>query len=480
MTEQIDVFIYKTLIYFMIFLFTTYIISFSRFANHIWLILLVFLSFITVYFINTMGIEINKQIIKNAMDTNINESVELLGFQFTAYILLVLVFLWGIYRWSISSLGRVSLKRYLMTIFMLLSTFFIITKIDEPQYKDIIKKDTAKVMPIGIFPALEKYLRTKSREEKIVKKNISSHFKYKKRSDAPMISVLVIGESARADRFSINGYTKNTTPLLSNMQEVISFKDTSSCDTSTLSSVPCLLLRVGYTEFKFPVEESSFVQVFSDKGFDTHWLTLQHEANVIHTFCDEAKECVDMSSMKYDMDVLEKFNKIITSATKDTLIVIHTMGSHIDYNKRVPLKYQKFQPVCTGAYETCEDTLDNSYDNTIYYTDMFLSHMITALEDKNAFLFYTSDHGESLGETYMGFMRRFGHASPYDVAPEAQTNIPFIVWFSKQYKEENPRVDQIDKTQHVSHDFIFSSMLGCSGFQGEYIDDERNLCQEKK
>ncbi|NNJ46097.1 MAG: phosphoethanolamine transferase [Sulfurovum sp.] len=314
-----------------------------------------------------------------------------------------------------------------------------------------------------------------------MKKNISSHFQHKKRSDTPMISVLVIGESARADRFSINGYNKNTTPLLSNKQGVISFKDTSSCDTSTLSSVPCLLLRAGYSEFKFPIDESSFVQVFSDKDFDTHWLTLQREAPVIHTFCEEAHECVDLHSMKYDMGVLEKYKEIIASATKDTLIVIHTMGSHTDYNTRVPPKYQKFQPTCTGAYETCTDTLlDNSYDNTIYYTDMLLSNMITALEDKNAFLFYTSDHGESLGETYLGFIRRFGHASPYDVAPKAQTNMPFIVWFSDQYKKINSRVNEIDKEQHVSHDFIFSSMLGCAGFEGEYIDDAWNLCQEKK
>lgn len=427
-----------------------------------------------------MGIEVNKQIIKNTMDTNINESMELLGLQFTIYFILVLVFLWGIYRWSISSLGRVDLKRYLMTIFILVSVFFIITKIDEPRFKNIIKKDTSKVMPLGIFPALEKYLRTKSREEKIVKKNISNNFKHTKKSDDPLISVLVIGESARADRFSINGYHKNTTPLLSNIQELISFKDTSSCDTSTLSSVPCLLLRVGYKEFKFPVKENSFVQVFNDKGFDTIWLTLQKEANTIHTFCEEARECIDFSSMEYDMDVLEKFKNIITSATKDTLIIIHTMGSHLDYNKRVPLEYQKFQPVCTGFRENCEDSLDNSYDNTIYYTDMLLSNMITELEDKNAFLFYTSDHGESLGEKYLGFMKRFGHASPYDVAPKAQTNVPFIVWFSNHYRNENPEVINIDKEQHISHDFIFSSMLGCSGFEGEYIDKKLNLCQEKK
>jgi len=479
-TETMTTFLYKIVIYFIIFLFMSCFISFSRFANRIWLLLLFIFSFIIVYFINTLGIEINKQIIKNTLATNVDESLELLGMQFTGYFSIIILLLFSIYKWGISPLQKVSLKRYVVTIFLLVSVFFMITKIDEPKYKGIIKNDTPRIVPLSLFPAIGDYLRTKSREDKIVKKNISKYFQYKRNRSMPIVSVLVIGESARSDRFFLNGYQRNTTPLLSIKQNLISFKNASSCDTSTLSSVPCLMLRVGHDKFKFPVKENSFVQIATDKGFDTYWLTLQNEDNTIHTFCEEAGECIDLHTKRYDMEVLKKFNQIVNTITKDTLIVIHTMGSHINYNNRVPAKYQKFQPLCNKAIEACErEVLNNSYDNTIYYTDIFLSEMINVLKNKNAFLLYTSDHGESLGETYLKFIQRYGHASPYDVAPKAQTEVPFILWFSDLYEKENFNVNDIDKTQYVSHDFIFHTMLGCAGFKGEYIDERLNLCQEK-
>jgi len=479
MTEPLFILFYELLIYFILFLFLTYIFSFDKVIHRLWLIVLIFSGLISVYFVNTLGIEFNKQIINNAVQSNMEETMELLGLSFIYYILFIIILFAVILYTLIIPMKRVKFSRCIFSLFVLISLFFSISKIDEPRYKKIIKNDTPKVMPLGLLSAMGHYIRTKSRDEKISKKNISKAFNYISPKEGIRISVLVIGESARADRFTLNGYKKDTTPLLKKVQNLSSFSHASSCDTSTLSSVPCMLLRVEQKEFRFPVKESSFVQIFTDHGIDTYWLSLQNEANTIHTFCTEASSCINRDNLVYDKEILEEVQNIIVHANKDTLIVLHTMGSHMNYNKRVPLAFQNFQPICEGAIENCDNTLDNSYDNTIYYTDSFLTDLIGLLEDKNAFLLYTSDHGESLGEAYLGVLKRYGHASPYDIAPAAQTNIPFIVWFSTYFGELHPSVKKIDTTMNISHDYIYHTMLGCAGFRGEYLKDTLNLCSKK-
>jgi glucan phosphoethanolaminetransferase (alkaline phosphatase superfamily) len=231
-------------------------------------------------------------------------------------------------------------------------------------------------------------------------------------------------------------------------------------------------------QFSFPVDEKSFVSVFRDNGFDTFWLTIQDEAPVIKSFCEESKNCIDLKDKKYDIDLLKNFEKITKNIQKDTLIVFHTLGSHYDYNERVPKKFQKFQPIYTKNYTENKQKLDNSYDNTIVYIDKFLFSLVEILQHYNSFFIYSSDHGESLGEKQYGIFAKYGHASPIKIAPKQQLNVPFIFWYSNIFKNNNKNNIYIKKQQKISHDFIFNSILGCANFKGA-IDQKLNICQEK-
>jgi len=478
--KDISILLYEIVVYFVIFLFLLNLFSFSKLLNRVWSILLLIIALFEVYFINTMGIEINKQIIKNVVATSYGETFELLGIDFALYIFTAVIFIYLLHKFAISEFKRVRIIRYIINTVLLITIFFGLTKINNTVYRKFIKNDTPKVSPINFFPAMERYINTKARDEQIIKKNISDNFSYNndKNNTKPIISVMIIGESTRGDRFAINGYDKQTTPKLSQNKNIITFPNATSCDTSTLSSVPCMLLRYTKKEFSFPIDETSFVQVFKDNNFDAYWLTMQDEAQIIKTFCEEAQECIDMHNKKYDMDLLEKFNKIVSSATKDTLIVLHTMGSHYDYNVRVPDEYKKFQPIYTKNYTQDKAKLDNSYDNTILYIDSFLDNIAKSLENKNAFFLFSSDHGESLGEKQYGVFAKYGHAAPYDIAPKEQINVPFIVWFSPIFKENNKKIQSLSTVNKkiISHDNIFSTMLGCAGFKGSHINNKLNIC----
>ncbi len=112
------------------------------------------------------------------------------------------------------------------------------------------------------------------------------------------------------------------------------------------------------------------------------------------------------------------------------------MGSHGPaYYKRYPKAFEKFTPTCkTNQFSKCSnEMINNAYDNTIVYTDYFLSQVIALLKKNQTHqsaVLYMSDHGESLGEKGL-----YLHGMPYFIAPKEQTHVPSIAWFDKQFSK---------------------------------------------
>src|SRR5690606_5835407 len=139
-------------------------------------------------------------------------------------------------------------------------------------------------------------------------------------------------------------------------------------------------------------------------------------------------------------------------------IVLHMTGSHgPSYYRRYPAEFAKFKPECrTSEFSDCTtDEIVNAYDNSILYTDHILSEIINVLkgsDDRFApAMIYMSDHGESLGEDGL-----YLHAAPYFIAPDVQTHIPFIAWFSPDYANATKlatacvRQDATDASSHAN------------------------------
>jgi KDO II ethanolaminephosphotransferase len=162
--------------------------------------------------------------------------------------------------------------------------------------------------------------------------------------------------------------------------------------------------------------------------------------------------------------------------------VLHTKGSHFSYTSRYPREFAKFQPECSGVDGACsKQTMINSYDNSILYTDTFLKSLMTSLANKKAVLIYTSDHGETIEEN------RHFHATPKPLAPPEQFDVPLIFWASEPYlnastvnKEAFEKLQQAANSPKTSigHVNLFDSMLGCLGITSNNggIDPKFNLC----
>ena len=149
---------------------------------------------------------------------------------------------------------------------------------------------------------------------------------------------------------------------------------------------------------------------------------------------------------------------------KGVLIVLHQMGSHGPaYYKRVPDAHRHFQPECrTNNLQQCSQAqLDNSYDNTIRYTDHLLGEAQAWAARQSGFatgLLYISDHGESLGENNI-----YLHGLPYAFAPDVQKHVPLVSWLSPALQAQTQIKTsclQARSAQPLTHDNFFHSLLG--------------------
>lgn len=292
--------------------------------------------------------------------------------------------------------------------------------------------------------------------------------------------VLIVGETARAQNFSLNGYTKETNPLLAKRDDVIAFQHVSSCGTYTAYSIPCMfsnMLRANYDENRAQHQEN-VLDILKKVNIDVTWYDndtgckgVCDRVNHIDTdkkyqaqnskFCREGT-CYDEVLIQ-ELD--EKLQNINSDSDNDVLIVLHMIGSHgPTYYQRYPAKFKKFTPTCdTNQINNCDATsLINTYDNTIVYTDYIIDQSITLLQTYqnkfNTSLIYLSDHGESLGENGV-----YLHSLPYSIAPKQQTQIPLIMWLSKAWQKQK-NIDAnclktIAQRNEFSQDNLFHTLL---------------------
>ncbi|MGF1688593.1 phosphoethanolamine--lipid A transferase [Photobacterium japonica] len=293
----------------------------------------------------------------------------------------------------------------------------------------------------------------------------------------PNVLVLVVGETARAQDYALDGYARNTNPYLSKEAEaggLLSYQHVTSCGTATAVSVPCMFSRMTHDDYNALTarHQEGLLDVLRHAGVAVTWIDnnsgskgVADRVNVIATQgSKDPALCPD--GLCYDGILLKPLKQQLAHATNDSVIVLHLMGSHgPTYAKRYPKAFERFTPVCeTSDLQRCsQEALLNTYDNTLLYTDYVLDQVIQLLKQEsgqvNAAMLYVSDHGESLGENGI-----YLHGMPYAVAPSQQTHIPMITWFSPNFTQHQ-RLDgqcmsQVAQHDKLSHDNVFHTVLG--------------------
>ena len=297
--------------------------------------------------------------------------------------------------------------------------------------------------------------------------------------------IMVVGETARADHWGLNGYSRQTTPLLKG-ENVINYPDFWSCDTSTARSVPCMFSNLGRAKFDvrdaqttdnaLDILKRAGVSVLwrdnnsSSKGVADRVLYQDFKSPALNPMCEDG-ECRDEG-------MLSGLQEHINAQSGDVLIVLHQMGNHGPaYYKRYPKSFERFTPVCkTNDLGSCTaEEITNAYDNAILYTDHFLGRVIALLkantEHFETAMLYVSDHGESLGEYGM-----YLHGTPYMLAPDTQKHVPAVVWYSNALAHDL-RVDDLAarSKRRWTHDSVFHTLLGLFEIRSNAYDPTKDL-----
>lgn len=298
----------------------------------------------------------------------------------------------------------------------------------------------------------------------------------------PPLLLLVVGETARAANWGLNGYSRATTPALARWHQargLVNFEDVTACGTSTQVSVPCLFSPLSREEGGGDTPRiENLLDVLHRAGLAVLWIDNQSGCKGV---CDRVPslgakelalpgqcsdgECPDEIMLQGLEQRIESLDA--TRRARGIVIVLHQMGSHGPaYFKRTRAGQKPFQPECTriALAECAREEVVNAYDNTIAATDRFLDQALGWLDrqagpgGQETALLYLSDHGESLGESGL-----FLHGIPYALAPDEQKKVPMVAWLSEALQARTGiDVECLRERETIphSHDNLFHSVLG--------------------
>jgi len=444
------------------------------------LVLLVLLAGGASWFIDNLGVLIDTDMVRNVFETTSAEAGDLLTAGYFRHMLLVavipsLLILWVRVRFP--SAERVVLWNVGITA----SCIAIIAGSGALYYKPYsavirTKRELAKTLnPVTPLVSIAKVALATGNERNVVVKPLGEDATVTTPVDGlskPRVAVIVVGETARGANFSLGFYERETNPLLKK-QDVTYYSNFASCGTATDVSLPCMfsnLKRSGYTHAG-GLENETAVDVLRRAGIDMTWIEnntgskgVADRVRVVNIYnSNDPRFCADGTCD--DEIVLEKIDEWLSNVKQDSVLVFHQMGNHGPaYYKRYPEAFRKFVPECTTTeLAKCKDQeIVNAYDNAILYTDFVLSGIIDRLKARTDTLatgmLYVSDHGESLGENGL-----YLHGTPYFIAPDEQTRIPLLTWFSPEFAASmglDIRCQQQRRENTFSHDNLFSSLLG--------------------
>ncbi len=447
-------------------------------------IILLLFSATLSYFTQEIGVIFDIDMVRNTVETikdnNQQEATELLS-----YPLIKHIFFYGVLPslfvlWVNISYKKI-FKELLTRVMYILGLGAIVVALIMMNFKYTTyfsreNRDLRVYLtPLYAFDSIKGYVKSEQRKHKAPLKIIGKDAKQNKRSAQRSIGIMVVGETSRAENYSLNGYGRETNPKLKK-ESIIYYKNTSSCGTSTAYSVPCmfsLLDRGDYSPVKASLQSNS-LDILEKAGVEVIWIDNNSSCKGVCERTGEInirknpdpKSPFYSNGEEFDEVLVGKMDDVLSSMNgqQDVLVVLHVLGSHgPKYYKRYPDEFSVFEPACkkSSPQECTDQEIVNTYDNTILYTDHVISQFIKYLKEKqdehDTFLIYASDHGESLGENGV-----YLHGLSYFLAPKAQTHVPMLSWFSEQYIQ-NQKIDlpamrnkQDDK---LSHDNLSHSLL---------------------
>jgi len=455
------------------------LITWGRLARPV-LTFILLASALTAYFVDTFGVGIDVGQIQNMMETDFQESWDLATWNMLGYELVIagLPLLW---LWRKPLTPERFLRRQRNRLIGGLGSLALVALVAACFYADLAsifrehRPIRFTIVPHNYVTGLRAYFKESQTHANTPLQTYGEDAKRLPRTGKPTLLVMIVGETARAESFGLQGYARNTTPELAKLP-ITYYSNVSSCGTATAVSLPCLFS--GFTRQEYDAQvarhREGLLDILQRGGYAVSWLDNNSGCKGA---CDRVQKVPLLESRKAawcakgecrDDLLIESFARhLADEPVKDRVIVLHQEGSHGPaYYLRYPKAFERFTPACnSNALQSCtQQQVINTYDNTIAYTDHIIASAIKTLANDpryNSALLYVSDHGESTGERGL-----YLHGAPYLFAPSQQTHVPMLTWVSPDFAASEPARAACLRKRHadaLSHDNVFHSMLGLAG-----------------
>lgn len=455
---------------------------------------------IGAYFADTYGVGIDTDMIRNILETDPMEAVDLLSVTLAVYFVLlgVLPALLLSRCTIVESTWFADLKsriRFICVAVMFAGVLVLVNSASFASFLRTHKPVRYLLTPGNIVQASIRYGNSAAKSSNPVLVDLGGPTVAKARSpDAkPLLMFLVVGETARGANFQLGGYARPTNPQLSH-EPVVYFDQVMACGTATATSLPCMFSQWPREQFEVQAarQYTNLLDFVSKAGWYVEWRDNNSGCKGVcarvktleYPSATDPQQCSD--GYCYDEVMLGGLGDTLRALNRDALIVLHQIGSHGPaYASRYPQSFEVFKPACqSNQLQRCSRAeVRNAYDNSILYTDYNLDQQIHLLQQfegqYDTVLLYVSDHGESLGEKGL-----YLHAAPYVIAPMEQIQIPLVLWLSDDYQRRFA-VDQKclrqRSTRRFTHQNLMHTVLGALGLKNRLYDDALDilsLCRE--
>jgi lipid A ethanolaminephosphotransferase len=448
-----------------------------------WLaVLLLLLTAPASYFMATYGVVIDPAMMNNTAQTHVAEVLDLLSGRLLLVLLLVLVVpalvLWRLPLQAVP-LGLRLRRNAAAAVAALLVAALALYAV----YADLAplmrnhKGLRYMATPLNVIYGSARMVVGSKANKPLVVDDVSPRLMHGQLAAGQLpVLVLVVGETARADRFGLNGYARQTTPKLQ-ARDVLNFTDVSSCGTNTADSVPCMFSHLGRAKFfSADAPHQNLLDLLQDAGYAVQWVEnnsgckgvcarvpTEDLSQAQHPQHCNSEGCFD-EILTYNLAQRIQNLALAKPDAKGLVIVLHQLGSHGPaYYKRSPPTHKRFMPECqTNILQNCSaEEVGNAFDNSILYTDTVLDSALDQLQKlPRQFapgLLYVSDHGESLGEGGV-----YLHSLPYAIAPQAQKKVPMLMWLGTDllsWRGLNSNCLRQHLNKPYSHDNLYHTVL---------------------
>lgn len=457
------------------------------------LITILLVTSVTGYFMDSYNVILDVAMIQNMVSTDFSEATDLMSFKMILYVILlgiipsIFIYKANIVYADVKKEFAARIALFASSLVLMISIILVFGSF----YASFIREHKSLryyTNPFSFISSTVRYINGHARGQPPSLRIIGADAKIPATDTHRELVIFVVGETARADRFSLNGYKKETNPLLKK-EGVISYSNFWSCGTSTAVSVPCMFSSYNQSEYSEKKAQTSenLLDVLMHAGVNVLWLDNNSSSKDVALRAPyesyktpEKNPVCDLECR--DVGMLSNLQTYINDHQQgDIFIVLHQMGNHGPaYYKRYPAAFEVFSPTCkTNQLEDCSKAeVDNAYDNAILYTDYFLSEVIKFLKSNNttfeSIMFYVSDHGESLGEHGI-----YLHGMPNFIAPDAQRNVPAIMWFGENVDEIDTKSLTKKSTRRYSHSNIIHTVLGFMEIETSLYDKDQDILHSR-